>query len=91
MATDRERIATLEQIMREREGMVSEYKKERLATMQRLDDLEDTTSVLMQDKATRDTTTKERQRRIELRIQVLTVVVAIAAVIEPIMYRYTGG
>lgn len=91
MRTDRERIATIEQVLRERERLIAEYQQERRETMRRLDDLEEASSVLLADKKAHNSQIAERQRRIELRIQVLTVVVAVAAFIEPVFYHYTGG
>lgn len=47
--------------------------------------------MLVSQEKIRRQTTVERQRRMEFRIQVLTVVVAVAALAEPFLYHAAGG
>ena len=72
-----ERIATLESTTR---GLLDEMKR----TRDRLHSAEATLQGVVLESRARDAETARRQRRIEIRVQVLTAVVGIAAVVTPL-------
>jgi DNA repair exonuclease SbcCD ATPase subunit len=58
---------------------------------QRLHRVEGLTGMLVDKEKQRASETQTRQRRLELRIQVLTAVVAVAAFAEPFLYHIATG
>lgn len=91
MATERERIAVLETKLDELRTDVQQLTSEERRTRRRLHDLEGVTGLLVDQENARRVATGERQRRLELRIQVLTVVVAVVALAEPFLYHLVVG
>ena len=90
MATDGERIATLEQLGRDIRDDIGAWTHEQERTRHRLHELEATVRglVLASDIAVKNT--DKRQWRMELRVQVLTLVVGIGAVASPLIVYLSG-
>ena len=66
-------------------------KAETLKTRGRLHDLEGIADVLVEQEKLRRRATQLRDRRFNIRLQVLTVVVATAALAEPFLYHLANG
>lgn len=90
MATEGERIATLEAVIGELRGDMGDLKSETIRTRARLHDLEGIAGMLVSQEKQRNRDTRRAQRRTDRRLQVLTVVVAIAALLEPFLYHAAG-
>lgn len=86
MPSDGERIATLEAIIHELRDDISDVKAEVLRSRARLHDLEGATGLLVDTEKVRARDQRDRQRRLEIRLQALTIAVAIAAFAEPFLY-----
>jgi uncharacterized protein YlxW (UPF0749 family) len=84
MATEGERLATLETLLWEVRDDVADVKDEVKAARERLHKLEGTSSAFLNWQ--KDAREKERQQyqRLGRRIQVLSIIVALAAVVAPI-------
>ena len=91
MATEAERIATVEAVLREVRDDVVEIKQETTRTRQRLHSLEGISSSFLSWQKEAREGEKRQYQRLGIRIQVLTVVVGIAAVISPFLYHLSGG
>lgn len=91
MATDGERLATVEAVLQELRGDVGDLKTESMRTRGRLHDLEGLATTLVDQEKTRIRVTKEQQARMRTRIEVLTFVVAFAALFEPLLYHLAIG
>ena len=91
MATDGERIARLEVLLSEIRDDVRELKDEESRTRRRLHDAEGVLGMLVEQEKVRRKTTVENQRRVKLRLEILTVVVALAALFEPFAYHFAIG
>lgn len=83
---DAERLATIEQILRDVRDDIVERKDEEARTRERLHKLEGLVAMLVDTQRASRTSVADRQRRLEIRMQVLTGVVAVAALLEPILY-----
>ena len=88
--SDGERLATVEADLRAVREDVQDLRREDERKRRRLHDLESTTKGLVDLRRADDDSVNKRQRRIELRMQALTVAVAIAAVVEPFLYKLAG-
>lgn len=64
---------------------------ESLRTRARLHDLEGIASTLVDQEKTRIRVTREQQDAMKARLQVLTVVIAFAALLEPFLYHLAIG
>lgn len=91
MATEGERLATVEAVLHELRGDVSDLRTESQRTRGRLHDLEGLAATLVDQERTRIRVTKEQQARMRSRLEVLTVVVAFAALLEPFLYHLAIG
>ena len=92
MTTPDARIATVEQLLSDLKDDVREMRDETLRTRGRLHDLEGVAAVLVEQEKHRRRATQLRDKRIGRRLQVLTIVVAVAALGEPFLYHLaTGG
>lgn len=91
MPTDRERITRLEERWRDLRQDVADLRQENARSRDRLHKLEGTQALLVDDKQRRDQAVKQGQRRLEVRISVLTVAVAVAALLEPLLFHYVGS
>jgi uncharacterized membrane protein len=91
VATDGERLATVEAVLRELRSDLVDLKGESVRTRTRLHNLEGIASAFMD--AQRVNRRKEEQQylRLGMRIQVLTVVVGLAAVLSPIVAVFLTG
>lgn len=90
MPTDGERLATVEAILQELRGDMSTFTEEQHRTRERLHKLEGITGLMVNAEKRQRETAAARQRRIEVRLQVLTVVVAVAALLGPFAYHFFG-
>jgi hypothetical protein len=70
---------------------VHELAEEQRRTRERLHQVDGLTAMLVDEHKRRQGHEQRRQRRLEVRIQVLTAVVAIAALVEPFLYHVTTG
>lgn len=86
MPTDAERLATIEQVVRDLRGDIAERKHEEERTRKRLHDIEGLLSMMVETTKEQRRGVDVRQRSLEVRMQVLTVVVGLAALIEPLLY-----
>ena len=91
MATEGERLATLETLLWEVRDDVADVKGEVKAARDRLHKLEGTSSAFLNWQ--KDAREKERAQyhRLGVRIQVLTVVVGLAAVLVPLITVFVTG
>lgn len=90
MPTDGERLATVEAVLQELRGDMSAFTNEQHRTRERLHKLEGITGLMVNAEKRQRETLENRQRRIEVRLQLLTVVVAVAALLGPVIYHYLG-
>ena len=90
MTTEGERIATLEAVIGDLRGDMAELKSETVRTRARLHDLEGSTGMLLSQEKQRSRDTRRAQDRINRRLQVLTVAIAAAALLEPFLYHAAG-
>ena len=70
---------------------VSELVAESQRNRRRLHDLEGVTGALVSADTQRKRDDRRKQERLEIRLQVLTAVVAVAAVVEPFLYHIATG
>ena len=91
MPTEGERLATVEAVLQELRGDVGDLRQESQRTRGRLHDLEGLASTLVDQERVRIRVTKEQQARMRTRLEVLTVVVAFAALLEPFLYHLAIG
>ena len=91
MATEGERLATVEAVLQELRGDVGELKDETNRTRGRLHDLEGLASTLVEQERTRIRVTKEQQEALRTRLQILTVVIALSVFLEPILTHLVVG
>ena len=89
MATEGERIATVEQILRDIRDDLRDWTVEQRRTRERVHVLEATVKglVMMGDDSAKET--QRRQAKIQGRLRLLTVVIAAAALLEPFIYHYS--
>jgi hypothetical protein len=83
--TDGERLATVEAILHEIRGDVADLKQESALSRQRLHKLEGIAGAFVETQTENRRKEAEQYQRLGLRIQVLTVVVGLAAVLAPIV------
>ena len=69
---------------------MAELKHETLRTRKRLHDLEGIAGALVDQEKVRREATHKQQEQFKTRLQVLTVVVAVAALAEPFLYHAAG-
>ena len=91
MATEGERLATVEAVLHDLRGDVGELKDESFRTRGRLHDLEGLATTLVEQEKTRIRVTREQQDALRTRLQILTVVIALAAFLEPFLYHLALG
>lgn len=91
MATEGERLATVEAVLQELRADVGELRREENRTRGRLHDLEGLASTLVEQERTRIRVTKEQQEALRLRLQILTVVIALSVFLEPILTHLAIG
>lgn len=91
MPTDGERLATVEAVLQELRSDMSDMRSESMRTRGRLHDLEGLAATLVDQEKVRIRVTKEQQARMRTRIEVLTFVVAFAALFEPLLYHIAIG
>lgn len=91
MATEGERLATVEAVLHDLRGDVGELKDESKRTRGRLHDLEGVAATLVDQERVRIQVTRSQQESMKVRLQVLTVVVALAALLEPFLYHLVIG
>jgi hypothetical protein len=85
---DAERLATVEQIVREVKGDVKDLREEQKADHHRLRSVEQSVMRLLENERDAREGVLDRQRRIELLLKALTSVVALAAVVEPLLFHF---
>lgn len=91
MTTADGRIARVEELLAALKEDVREMKDETLRTRGRLHDLEGIAGALVEQEKIRRRATDARDRRFTARLQVLTVVVAVATLAEPFLYHLANG
>ena len=91
MATDGERIARVETLLSEIRADVRELKDEESRTRRRLHDAEGLLGALVDQEKSRRRAQAENQRKVRLRLEILTAVVAFAALFEPFAYHLVIG
>lgn len=91
MTTERERLATVEAVLREVQADVIEIRQESTRTRLRLHSLEGIASAFLSWQTDAREKEERQYQRLGLRVQVLTVVVAVAAIVTPFLYNLTGG
>ena len=85
MPTDGERLATVEQIARDVRDDISAWTMEQARTRNRLHEIETTVRGLVLANQIAAGDVVNRQRKLEIRVQVLTLVVGLAAVASPLI------
>jgi hypothetical protein len=91
VTTEGERIATLEALVAGMRGDVTELRDETLGARRRLHKLEGLASTLVDQEKRRNIDTERHEKRVNRNLQLLAVVVALAAVLEPFLYHLTVG
>ena len=91
MTTPDARIARVEQLLTDLRDDVQEMRDETLRTRTRLHDLEGISGMLVAQEKLRRRATQLRDRRFMRRLQVLTIVIAIATPLEPFLYHLANG
>ena len=91
MATEGERLATVEAVLHDLRGDVGELRDEQLRTRTRLHDLEGLADTLVNQEKVRIEVTKRQQAAVRSRLQTLTVAIALAALVEPFLYHLAIG
>lgn len=91
MATEGERLATVEAVLQELRGDVSELKDETHRYRKRLHDLEGLAAMLVSQEQVRIEATRRQQAAVRIRLQALTAAVALAALVEPFLYHLAIG
>ena len=91
MTTDGERIVRIETLLPQISDDVAEIKEETLRTRKRLHSLEGISSAYLAWQKDARESEQRQYARLGLRIQVLTIVVGLAAVVSPFLYNLTGG
>jgi hypothetical protein len=86
--SDAERLATIEQIVRELRGDIQDRIHEEGRTRDRLHKIEGLVGMMVEHEKLSRRDTETRQRRLELRMQMLAAAVAIAALLEPFLYHF---
>lgn len=84
--SDAERLATIEQVLRDMGSDFTELRDLRRDDHHRLRDVESAVTLLTEANKQAQRSTSDRQRRLELRTEVLAVVVGFAALVEPFLY-----
>ena len=90
MPTDGERLATLEAEMRELRNDVRERIVEEQRTRDRLHKLEGIAGTLVDEMKIARRQEKDQYRRLEVRLQAFTAVVAVAGIVGPLIYAGVG-
>lgn len=86
MQTDAERIATLEQVARDLRDNLEDVRRMQREDHHRLRAVEAAVALLVDSSNDARQTLAVRQRSLEVRLQVLTVIVAVAALGIPVIY-----
>lgn len=88
MATEGERIASVEQQIIDLRGDIADRKHEEERTRERLHKVEGAMQRLVDIQTDARKQEATQYRRLELRMQALTLVVAFAAMLEPVAYHF---
>ena len=91
MATEGERLATVEAVLQELRADVGEMRAEESRTRGRLHDLEGLAGTLVSQEKARVEATHRQQAMLRIRLQILTAAVALAALVEPFLYHISIG
>ncbi len=91
MATEGERIATLEAVLHELRGDVLDIKQEAYRSRERLHKIEGGQALLIMHDDQRATVAKERNKKQDRRAQLLLVLVTIGVLLEPILSHFVTG
>lgn len=91
MPTEGERLATVEAVLQELRGDMSEARSEQARTRGRLHDLEGLAAMLVSQEKQRNRDTRQNQQRTHRRLEVLTIVILLATLIEPFLYHAAIG
>lgn len=91
MTVEGERVARLEALFGGLRDDVQQLRSEEGRTRKRLHDVEGLLDTLVEQEKVRIRVTRESQRRMRSRLEVLTVVVALAALFEPFLYHIAIG
>lgn len=83
-------MATVEADIRSVREDVQDLRREDERKRKRLHDLESTTKGLVDLRRADDDAVNKQQRRLEVRMQALTAAVAVAALVEPFLYKLAG-
>ncbi len=87
MPEERERIARLEQQITELFGDIADRKHEEERTRDRLHKVEGLLGMLVDQQKQNRVQEANQYKRMELRLQLLTAVIAVAAILEPFLYH----
>ena len=87
MPTEGERLAKVEQQLVDLRGVIDDRKGEEERTRKRLHDIEGVLGLLVDQQKRNREHEATQYRRVEIRMQVLTVVIAFAALAEPFLYH----
>ena len=87
MPTEGERLASVEQQIIDLRGDIADRKSEEERTRKRLHDIEGIMGLLVDQQKRNREQEATQYRRMELRLQVLTIVIAFAALAEPFLYH----
>ena len=85
------RLARVETLLADLKEDMADLKGEGQRTRGRLHDLEGVSHMLVDQEKLRREATGDRQRRLELRMEIMAVVVAVVAIVEPFLYHLAGG
>lgn len=91
MPTNDQRLTRLEERVQDMRDDMADLKMETQRTRKRLHDLEGMQALLVNQEKVRHETSKRQQETLKNRLQILTVVVAVAALAEPFIVHAAGG
>ena len=91
MAAEGERIATLEQLVRDLRDDVREMRAEEGRTRKRLHDLEGVAGLLVDQEKQRRVTAAEQAERLKLRLTVIGLILSAAVLVSPFVTHFAFG
>jgi hypothetical protein len=90
VSTELERLAIVEQMLRDVRDDIHNLEAEMKRTRDRVHKLEGSTAGLVQVQRERNAQQDHAAKRVQLRLQLLTAVIALAALGEPFLYKWAG-
>ncbi len=90
MPTEGERLATVEQVLRDIRSDLQDFKGEQTRARERMHAAEGTLRGLVMTNEQEARHIRARQEKLQRRLSLLTVVIAAGALVEPFLYKAAG-